>query len=84
VLRLPTGAVLDLERTDADGFPRLVFVVEGHARVRLSEVDHDLNEGSTLSLRSEDHARISATTDCVLLRVMIDASRDVDHWRPIA
>lgn len=84
VLRLPTGAVLDLARTDADGFPRLVFVVEGHARVRLSEADHDLNEGSTLSLRSEDHARISATSDCVLLRVMIDASRDVDHWRPIA
>jgi hypothetical protein len=52
--------------------------------LRLSEADHDLNEGSTLSLRSGDHARISAATDCVLLRVMIDASRDVDHWRPIA
>lgn len=84
VLRLRSGSVLELEPTVSAGRPRLVVVLEGHGSVRLLGEDHVLSEGATLSLRSEERARITAEVDTVLLRVRIDASHGVDHWRPIA
>jgi quercetin dioxygenase-like cupin family protein len=84
VLRLKDGASLDFESMGLPNHPRIVFVVDGGAYVRLSGTDHLLNVGSTVSLCSDHEGSIIAVSDTVLLRVTLDASRDLDHWRPIA
>jgi hypothetical protein len=50
--------------------------------VKLDATTNDLPEGATLSLRSEQRAEITARTSTTLLRVVLDASRDVGYWRP--
>ena len=80
VLQLGEGRNLDLGVTDPLR-ARLVFVLAGSASVRMNDVQHDLPEGATLCLRSDQVASVVARTDLRLLRVTIDASRDVTHWR---
>lgn len=81
VLHLDADSCFTLEPVDAD-HPRLIFVVSGSALVKLDATTNDLPEGATLSLRSEQRAEITARTSTTLLRVVLDASRDVGYWRP--
>jgi quercetin dioxygenase-like cupin family protein len=84
LVRMKAGSSFDMFAGDDPSRPRILFVVSGRARVTLVGDVHPLNEGATLSLRSQDTATVSADEDTTLLRVTIDASRGVDHWRPMA
>ena len=81
VLHLEADSRLTLEPVSMD-HPRLVFVVSGSALVKIDGTMNDLPEGSTLSMRSKQGAQITARTSTTLLRVVLDASRDLAYWRP--
>jgi len=82
LVRIEPDSTLTLESVGAN-HPRLLFVVSGSAVVNVDGTRRDLAEGTTLSLRSEHRAEITARSVTTLLRIILDASQDPGYWRPI-